>query len=69
MESLSNLRKKEIKREVASVYNINGGARSHSVTQDAAGCTVTTSDIYQDANCNGVWDVDESGSSCTEISC
>ncbi|AQX05412.1 hypothetical protein KRE40_01905 [Elizabethkingia meningoseptica] len=54
--------------EMGKLYGGKEKQTSSSAT-NSAGCTVTTSDSFEDSNNNGKWDKGESGQSCTVTNC
>lgn len=44
-------------------------ATSKDPYKDANGCTVTTTDSFNDVNYDGVYNTGESATACTSISC
>ena len=61
----------DFQSEKVELKNVFGGESTptSSSSVNSAGCTVSVSDSYNDKNCNGLWDVGETGMTCSLVKC
>ena len=67
MKSLENFQNEKI--EIKSIWGGGEVETSRPDTKDAHGCTVITTDSYNDANGNKKLDANENCDVCVEIKC